>query len=589
MAEGRWQLWHDAASLDDAAREWTTLADRVQATADRLIAESKSVVAEWQGQSAESYQAHRGRVVAEFDAAYDIAVKVSAGVQFIAASVRIAQGQLDQSWATVSHIPHSGSPSGAVRFEPRDDTEAELVRAAGIRATEIRAGLDNSLGGDRQTLIDATAQWQAISAAFEPITQNGADPFMLPEDIDTVGVITVGNKTYINTGAGNDEITIGDDPFSDGTLVTINGKSYVVPKGQEIVVRTGAGDDHVNVPGGTQVNFTVLGGSGVDRIKTGAGADRVLGGRDNDEIETGAGRDAVLAGLGRDYVDGQGDDDLLSGGAGNDTVYGLGGNDRLLGGRGQDYLEGGTGNDTVVGGDGNDIMSGGRDNDALFGGAGNDTSYAGAGRDSTYGGTGIDTSYQESGDRSDAGTENIVTVQLSNEARFIAIEGSPEFVTRAEADLEMLRSSPAGQQMLAEMQRAHDNSGFLGIGRDNLTITEYPGNDNSTAPIPHLGNNKIEYSPRMDSINDGPPVAILYHEMAHVYDYMTGNFDETPYTGADSLDHQQRQGERVAVGLPVDHDHDPNTPEIIDPDHRIELTENGLRRELGAPNRDHYR
>ncbi|MFF3228171.1 M91 family zinc metallopeptidase [Nocardia suismassiliense] len=509
-------------------------------------------------------------------------------MKVIAASVRLAQGQLDQSWDTVSHIPHSGSPSGAVRFEPRNDAETALVNAAGTRATEIRASLDSSLGGERQTMVDATTQWQAISTALAPITQDGVNPFTLPEDIDSVGVITVGNKTYINTGAGDDRVTISDDPFSDGKLVSINGTSYVVPKGQEIIIRTGAGADQVNVPKGTQVNFTVLGGRGSDKIKTGAGADRVLGGHGDDEIETGGGRDAVLAGIGRDYVDGQGDDDLLSGGAGNDTVYGLGGDDRIVGGAGQDYLEGATGNDTIVAGAGNDIVSGGRDNDVLYGGAGNDVSYAGAGSDSTYGGTGADTSHNESGDRSDTDTENIVTVQISNDARFIEIEGSPEFVARTEADLDMLRASPTGQQMLAEMQRAHDDSGFLGMVKENLTITEYPESDNSKAQDGVAGGNEIEYSPRIDHIDDGPPAVVLYHEMAHVYDYMTGNYDDTTYTGDDQLNHGEEQGERVAVGLPVDHDHNPDTPERIDPDHRIELTENGLRREMGVPRREHY-
>nr|WP_246002673.1 M91 family zinc metallopeptidase [Nocardia tenerifensis] len=527
-------------------------------------------------------------MVAELDAAHGIAARVSTGVQFIAASVRIAQGQLDQSWATVSQIPHSGSPSGAVRFEPRNDAETALVTAASDRAIEIRTRLDSELGSDRQTLIDATTQWQAISKTFAPIAQHGADPFKLPADTDSVGVITVGNKTYVNTGAGDDEVTIGEDPFSDGKLLTINGKSYVIPKGQEIIIRTGEGADHVNIPQGTQVNFTVLGGRGNDRIKTGAGNDRVLGGIGDDEIETGDGRDAVLAGIGRDYVDGQGGNDLLSGGAGNDTVYGLGGDDRILGGLGQDYLEGATGNDVIVAGAGNDIVSGGRDNDALYGGAGNDVSYAGAGTDSTYGGTGMDTSYQESGDRAGGDTETTVTVQLSDQARFIQVEGSSEFVARVEADLDMLRASPTGQQMLAEMQRAHDNSGFFGIGKEDLTIKEYPRNDNSFAHDGPLGDNEIRYSPRMDSISDGPPAVVLYHEMAHVYDYMTGNYDRTVYTGEDASDHGDEQGERVAAGLPVDHDHDPKTPERIDPDHRIELTENGMRREMGAPHREHY-
>ncbi|MEU1982437.1 M91 family zinc metallopeptidase [Nocardia sp. NPDC019395] len=590
MAEGSWRLWHDAASLDDAAREWAMLADRLQKTADRLVAESKRIVAEWEGDSADSYHAHRGRVVSELDTAHSTAANVSAAVETIAKSVRLAQEHLDQAWGTVSHIPHSGSPSGEIRFEPRNDAEVELVSAAVTRETEIRSGLDVSLGGEMHVLVHATGVWDAMRMGLLPISEFEEDPFELPGDADRVGVITVGNKTYINTGAGNDSVMISDDPFSDGQLVTVNGKSFVVPRGQKIVIRTGGGDDNVSVQKGTQVNFTVLGGRGNDSVKTGAGADRVLGGRGDDEIETGGGRDAVLAGAGRDYVDGQGGDDLLGGGGDSDTVYGLGGDDRIVGGSGADYLEGATGNDTIVAGRGHDIVSGGRGDDVLYGGSGYDVSYAGAGSDATYGGTDEDISYEESGDRSYGDTETTVTVQISNDARFIEIEGSPEFVARTEADLDMLRSSPTGQQMLAELERAHDDSGILGIGQENLTITEYHRSDNSWAHQHIFGGDEIEYSPRVDNVSgESPPVATLYHEAAHVYDFMTDNRDDTPYTGEDSDDRNVAQIERVAVGLPVDHDHNPNTPERIDPDHPIELTENGLRKEIGWLSRDHYR
>jgi hypothetical protein len=46
--------------------------------------------------------------------------------------------------------------------------------------------------------------------------------------------------------------------------------------------------------------------------------------------------------------------------------------------------------------------------------------------------------------------------------------------------------------------------------------------------------------------------------------------------------------EREAAGLPIDDDHDPKTPDRIDPDHPYQYTENGLREELGAPHRPRY-
>lgn len=54
------------------------------------------------------------------------------------------------------------------------------------------------------------------------------------------------------------------------------------------------------------------------------------------------------------------------------SVYGAEGNDRLTGGRGDDYLSGGTGSDRVSGGPGNDQIRGGAAPDALQAGPGAD-------------------------------------------------------------------------------------------------------------------------------------------------------------------------------------------------------------------------
>ena len=44
-----------------------------------------------------------------------------------------------------------------------------------------------------------------------------------------------------------------------------------------------------------------------------------------------------------------------------------------------------------------------------------------------------------------------------------------------------------------------------------------------------------------------------------------------------------------ATGLPIGHDNNPNIPEIIDPKHPLQCTENGLRDEMGLPKRESYR
>lgn len=587
MAEGMWELWDDAASLDSAATAWTRLSTALDDAGETLVARSKNLMgSDWEGDAATSYAAHRKDLVASLDAASSLASSISSTTTGMAGVVRVAQGNLDLAWAEVSGIEHTGSPSGDVRFRCEDDAELQRVNAAVARANEIRTELDSALATDRKALEDAVAQWDAITSAWAGIAEAGQDPFTLPKDSDGVGVITVDGHTYVNTGAGDDHVKITIDPATGDQIVDVNGTTYRVPKDQEIVVRTGEGGDVVEVPKGTRVNVTILGGEGDDKVQGGDGRDTILGGDGEDEVQAGAGDDVVLGGTGRDYVDGQTGNDLLAGGAGDDTVYGLDGDDRILGGSGTDYLEGGKDKDVVHGGSGDDVVSGGRDDDTLFGAGGDDVVYAGAGTDATYGGTGDDTANQEAGDTGEE-VERTVTVQISDTARFINIEGSPEFVARVEADLDMLRSSPAGQQMLAAMQQEHDDSGFLGMFQEGVTIREHPGGDNNTADP---DGNVIEYSPRRDeSVDDRPPIVGLYHEMAHVYDYMTGNYDDSEYHGADGQDDGIEQGERTAVGLPVDHDDDPNTPEQRDPDHPYPLTENGLRDELGWDRREHYR
>ena len=140
------------------------------------------------------------------------------------------------------------------------------------------------------------------------------------------------------------------------------------------------------------------------------------------------------------------------------------------------------------------------------------------------------------------------------------------------------------------MNRAKVGGNTIEDGPDTLTIREYhnPADpDNSTASTDGT-NSVINYNTRLDDFRGAPPVVVLYHEFAHVYDYMNDTFDSTPYSGDDPTDRGIRQGERQATGLPIDHDHDPSTPEVIDPDHDLGLTENGLRDEMGLPDREHY-
>jgi hypothetical protein len=236
------------------------------------------------------------------------------------------------------------------------------------------------------------------------------------------------------------------------------------------------------------------------------------------------------------------------------------------------------------------MVSGGRDRDTVRAGDGADRVYLVDGHDAVLAGNGDDTAFGVvRGVQAAAGLERAVTVEVTEVGSYIRVEGSPEFVERVQTDLDLLRASPTGQQMLGHLERAHEESKHWLYDGDGLTIRETPEDNGRAEPNPGpLGrlHPEIEYNPSFDTLYDGPPVVILYHELAHVFDYVSGTLTEDDYEGPGNEGVPVR--ERVAVGLPIDDDGDSETPERIDPDHPIPFTENGLRAELGAPYRPRY-
>ncbi len=100
------------------------------------------------------------------------------------------------------------------------------------------------------------------------------------------------------------------------------------------------------------VALAVLGDTGNDLARLGAGPDffngfsgrdRVTGGAGNDWIRAGLGNDPVRGGLGDDRLVGQDGRDTMYGGQGDDRVGGVDGDDRLWGGAGADFILCGTG------------------------------------------------------------------------------------------------------------------------------------------------------------------------------------------------------------------------------------------------------
>jgi Effector protein/RTX calcium-binding nonapeptide repeat (4 copies) len=596
-----WDLKAEPGQISGAAQAWQRFAGKARSSRQTIDRPASALRGDaWSGDASDTYHHHRGKVGGDIDESAEVAGKISGALESVAGSLRSAQGMLTESLSAVrGRIPTSVS-GDQVTFSPRKAEDISLVNTAIGEANEIRTNLDHALLDQVAKLESVRSPLGTITGAWRSVATGASDGWDLPpEAANAPGVIRVGNEVIVNTGTGNDEVEVRIDEDTGEQIVVLNGTEYRYPAGQHLTIRVGAGNDKVTVPAGTTVNLTILGGEGDDTVSGGKGRERVLGLDGMDTIDSGEGDDRVSGGADRDYIDGYKGDDVLSGGEGDDTVYGLSGNDTISGGRGKDYLEGGTGDDVIDGGAGGDMISGGRDDDTLRGGAGGDKVYSGAGEDTTLGGTGNDTAFAEEGDDT-AGTERVVTVEITDVGDYIKIEGSPEFVERVQADMDMLRSSPNGAAMLGNLEQAHEDSkaiaadwpvlGGIAYQGDGLTITEYHGDNGKAHRNPDFWSGgqhpSIEYAPRFDTLENGPPVVVLYHEMAHVYDYVNDTYDDGTYDKPDNPD--TPNAERVAAGLPIDHDDDPDTPDRIDPDHPYEYSENGLREEMGAPHRPRY-
>jgi Effector protein/RTX calcium-binding nonapeptide repeat (4 copies) len=414
---------------------------------------------------------------------------------------------------------------------------------------------------------------------------------------------------------GDDSITVSDHT----STIDLGFVDFQYVDGVTVTDGTGASHDYI---GEDAQKLTIQGGAGNDQITVDANVDyslRIEGGAGDDRITGGAGNDNLQGGTGNDYLYGAQGNDTVDGGRGDDVLYGGQGNDIMEGGKGNDYVEGGKGDDTMWGGQGNDVVSGGRGNDRMAGDDGNDTMYAGAGNDRVWGGLGNDQAYGESGDRFDGGpgNDNWTRSQFRDDLGTSIHYGTgldadgdqtaegtlnaadaAAFQDRVEDDIDLLRASPTGQQLLGAfdasghdvtIQRIDIDNGYE-FGPGGFLAVDAAGNPHTTQDA------TIGYNPNYIGDVAGKqqaPIEVLQHEMGHGYNDVTGTTQGGTYTGPDAPDNDGSVGnwERQAVGLPntgvpVDHDGDPSTPPTTaNPDF---ATERGLSEELGREQRPSY-
>jgi uncharacterized protein YukE len=550
-----WSVAAEAGDLAATSAAWGTVLKSHDALVAGWSAGAREVLgSRWSGAAAKAYAVHRAALEKDLHGCVDLAGQVASALGKASDAVSAAQRALDGHFAVLSGVLDVRPAERGVRFRPQSVSDMETMRVAVGQAARVREELKKVLDRQAKAIAATVADWDRVARTWRENAE-GEPAFSTPAEAVATLVLATGDAIVISTGSGDDQVSVRVDPVTGEQIVTSGAGVWRFAPNADLVVRTGSGSDTVVVAPGTHVRLTVIGGEGADALIGGAGDD-------------------ILLGLGgNDYLNGNAGADLIDGGAGNDAEYGLGGDDVLVGAAGRDVLNGGAGNDDLSGEDGDDVVSGGDGADRLSGGAGTDIAYTGSGSDQVQG---TETAYATKEATVESG--RTVNVQIADLSKHIQIDGTPEFAERVQSDLDLLRSSPTGQRMLAALD--HGLS-----GRDTLTIREFAEDNASAWPdvSPAAGRQRaIDYNPAFNTfLGDTPPVVVLYHEMAHTYDFVNGTtlsgvHTDPAYPDGPGVPNAERQ----AVGLPVDDDHDPQTPSRIDPRHPMPFTENGLRAEL---------
>jgi len=184
----------------------------------------------------------------------------------------------------------------------------------------------------------------------------------LANDAD-IGLVDRNNNgvpdfAYVTGTGAHDRITLTEqadgsirvrvDAFRNARMFSrdrIASQSYTIRPGVDtdgrIVIDASINNDLVLVNANVDVDLTIRGGDGNDRLYSGSG---------DDELRGEAGDDMLFGMGGDDKLSGQAGNDVLAGGAGNDWINGNDGRDILIGGVGSDHLDGGADDDILIGG-----------------------------------------------------------------------------------------------------------------------------------------------------------------------------------------------------------------------------------------------
>jgi Ca2+-binding RTX toxin-like protein len=135
-------------------------------------------------------------------------------------------------------------------------------------------------------------------------------------------------QASVLTSVGNDTLTITGDAAADHIVVRVSSaetlqvgtQSFDRTTFSKLEIRSGAGDDTVQIDGALTETTTIDTGAGADTVLGGPAGELIATGDDGDQVAPGGGDDHVLLGAGDDVAFQDDGSDLIEGEAGTDRL-----------------------------------------------------------------------------------------------------------------------------------------------------------------------------------------------------------------------------------------------------------------------------
>jgi hypothetical protein len=274
-------------------------------------------------------------------------------IQDINLNNTVAQSALDLQANATTDIAHSGSANTV--FANTSTWNSLVSTSSGQTTVTAAATSDNITLGAGNDTANLTTYTDAV------VNTGGGN------DNITIGANTLTATAVVNGGTGTNTLTVGG--AADLTLGAVSNINIIAQGANTVSINDTAIHESAMVITGTgAITVTDIDASAVNLSNLSFTSTAAM------TVNATANLDATSLGTNTSFtLTGSSNVDNLTGNAGADVIIGGDGIDVLTGNAGNDTIQGDAGGDTIVGGDGADNLTGGEGGDAITGGNGVDT------------------------------------------------------------------------------------------------------------------------------------------------------------------------------------------------------------------------